>query len=135
MFVKSNEKANYAERSIQTLHRKFEQMKMYYGKSDWSRFYKQALDTINYTPHSRTKIAPFAVGKNPSLARVIFTKKFGHYVKDPQKHIPPSTKQIKFPVGTWVHFSTLKPTFAKGSTATFSAEVFQVLIKFSCIRF
>ncbi len=105
---------------------KFEQLKTYYGKTDWSRFYKQALDTINFTPHSQTKISPFAMETNPSLAGVIFMKKFGHFVKAPQKHIPPSQKQIKFPVGTWVRFLTFFSTFAKGSTATFSGETFKV---------
>ncbi len=68
---------------------------------------------------------------NPSLAGTIFMKKFGHFVKSPEKHLPPSGKQIKFPVGTWVRFSTLKGTFAKGSTATFSGETFKVLCYYS----
>ncbi len=52
------QKANYAERQVGVLKRKLEQIASYSGHSDWSKYYKQAIQTLNRTKHSRTTIFP-----------------------------------------------------------------------------
>ncbi len=102
-----------------------EQIASYSGHSDWSKYYKQAVQTLNRTKHSRTKVAPAELDHNPKLAGKVFLRKFGRYVKNPWNHIGPE-ERAKFPIGTKVCISMLKTGFVKGTKPSFSSEVFEV---------
>ncbi len=125
--MESNQKANYAESAIRKLKQKLQQISTYTGRRDWAQFYKGALETLNTTAHSRTKLAPLSVERDPKLAGKVFEKRFGKFVKNPWYHIGlPQGKQERFPKGSKVRITKIRRAFSKGTAPQFSSEVFTV---------
>lgn len=112
----SHLKAQMAERLIRTLRRKFSQLFMLQGSTNWIDRLQDVIDEYNSTVHSKIKMKPIDVTKDNE--KMVYNRAYRrHFI---------NRKPYKFKVGQYVRVSKYKRLFEKDHTNTFSLEPFQI---------
>lgn len=108
-------KASIAERVIKTLKHWLWQLFTLHGSYNWTRQIESLAKRYNTKIHSTIGMAPSKVNKTNSID--LLHRVYNHIkVKSP----------AKYKVGDYVRISKYKSTFAKGYTANWTAEIFQI---------
>ena len=114
----SHLKAQMAKRLIRTLRRKFSQLFMLRGSTNWIDILQDVIDEYNNTVHSKTKMRPIDICKENE--KMVYDRAYRRY-----RHRI-NRKPHKFKIGQYVRVSKYKRTFEKDHTNTYSIEPFQI---------
>ena len=109
-------KAQMAERLIRTLRRKFSQLFMLQGSTNWIDRLQDVIDEYNSTVHSKIKMKPVDVNKENE--KMVYNRAY--------RRLFINRKPRKFKVGQYVRVSKYKRLFEKEHTNSFSFEPFQI---------
>ena len=124
--TRNDTKANYAERVIRTLKKKFYRY-LYHNKTHkYIDVLQSLVDGYNENYHSRINCAPSMINKENEAQ--VWAKQYL-----PKKSVKVKEIKFKFSPGNLVHISNVRTPFSCGFGQTFSEEIFKIRYQFGTV--